>query len=179
MGIGYVAWISYKIIQVRKLSELEGLLGDFEKTESKLGLMYIPFGYVRRITLTLGLGIAPVSPISTLTLLLVCTFLIMICVYFYEPFDNHYTDYVTIFMECSLTLYVVFLIILALQSLPVSFSFGLAAFVVALIALTFILCLGWLVYLTITDIRNKGCWPSLKDEAVDENAKDDYSDSKS
>lgn len=31
-GIAYVVWISYKIVQVRKLSELEGLLGDFEKT---------------------------------------------------------------------------------------------------------------------------------------------------
>lgn len=83
LAVAYVAWISYKIIQMRKLSELEGLLGDFEKTESKLGLMYIPFGYIRRIALTLGLGIAPYSPISTLTLVLVSTFLIMICVYFY------------------------------------------------------------------------------------------------
>lgn len=29
LGICYVAWISYKIIQVKKLSELSGLLGDF------------------------------------------------------------------------------------------------------------------------------------------------------
>lgn len=124
--------------------------------------MYIPFGYVRRITLTLGLGLAPISPISTLTLLLVSTFLIMICVYFYEPFDNHYTDYVTIFMECSLTLYVICLIILALQSMPIGGTFGLGVLVVALIALTFIICLGWLIYLTVADIRTKGCWPSLK-----------------
>lgn len=29
LGIGYVAWISYKIIQVKKMSQLSGLLGDF------------------------------------------------------------------------------------------------------------------------------------------------------
>lgn len=124
--------------------------------------MYIPFGYVRRITLTLGLGIAPFSPISTLTLLLVTTFLIMICVYFYEPFDNHYTDYVTIFMECSLTLYVICLIVFSLESLPVNMSFNLGAFVIFLVTLTFVLCLGWLVYLTVADIRNKGCCPKGK-----------------
>lgn len=124
--------------------------------------MYIPFGYVRRITLTLGLGLAPISPISTLTLLLVCTFLIMICVYFYEPFDDHYTDYVTIFMECSLTLYVVCLVILALKTLSASSAFALGSFVVALVALTFLLCLVWLIYLTFSDIRTKGWCPSLK-----------------
>lgn len=60
--------------------------------------MYTPFAFVRRIILTFGLGISPFSPISTLTLLLVFTILIMICIYFYQPFDNQYTDYVTIFM---------------------------------------------------------------------------------
>jgi hypothetical protein len=50
--------------------------------------------------------------------------------------------------------------------------------VVGLVALTFILCLAWLVYLTIADIRAKGCWPSLKEE-VNDNAEDDYGDSKS
>lgn len=124
--------------------------------------MYIPFGYVRRITLTLGLGIAPFSPISTLTLLLVTTFLIMICVYFYEPFDNHYTDYVTIFMECSLTLYIICLIVFSLESLPAGLSFNLGAFLIFLVTLTFLLCLGWLVYLTVTDIKVKGCCPKGK-----------------
>ena len=125
--------------------------------------MYIPFGYVRRITFTLGLGLAPISPISTLTLLLVCTFLIMICVYFYEPFDNHYTDYVTIFMECSLTLYVICLVLLALQTLSTNSAFALGSFVVFLVTLTFLLCLVWLIYLTVADIRKKGCFPSLKE----------------
>jgi len=32
LGVGYVTWISYKIVNVRKMSELPGLLGDFEKT---------------------------------------------------------------------------------------------------------------------------------------------------
>jgi hypothetical protein len=32
IGLGYVTWISYKIIQIKKLSELSGLLGNFERT---------------------------------------------------------------------------------------------------------------------------------------------------
>ena len=82
--------------------------------------MYIPFAFLRRIIFTLGLGMAPFQPIATVTLLLVLTFLIMICVYFYQPFDNQYTDYVTIFMESSLTVYVICLIILALDVLDPS-----------------------------------------------------------
>ena len=60
--------------------------------------MYTPFAYARKIVFTIGLGLAPYQPISTITLLLVLTFLIMVCVYFYQPFDNNITDYVTIFM---------------------------------------------------------------------------------
>ena len=77
--------------------------------------MYIPFAFLRRIIFTLGLGIAPTHPIATVTLLLVLTFLIMVCIYFYQPFDNQYTDYVTIFMESALTIYVVCLIVLGLN----------------------------------------------------------------
>jgi hypothetical protein len=125
--------------------------------------MYTPFGYVRRIVLTLGLGIAPVSPISTLTLIIVTTFLIMICVYFYEPFDNHTTDYVTIIMECSLIVYIACLIVMALQTLTPGMSFNLGLLIISLVSLTFLLCLGWLVYLTIDDIRVKGCCPKAKE----------------
>lgn len=125
--------------------------------------MYTPFGYVRRIVLTLGLGIAPFSPISTLTLIIVTTFLIMICVYFYEPFDNHTTDYVTIFMECSLIFYIGCLIIMALQGLSPQMSFNLGLFIISLVTITFVLCLGWLIYLTIDDIRTKGCCPKAKE----------------
>jgi hypothetical protein len=82
-------------------------------------------------------------------------------------------------MECSLTLYIVCLIIIALETLPASFSQNLGTFMIALVVLTFILCLGWLVYLTIADIRTKGCCPKIKGDAEDPNAKDDYSDSKS
>ena len=32
IGLGYVTWIAYKIIQIKKMSELSGLLGDFERT---------------------------------------------------------------------------------------------------------------------------------------------------
>jgi hypothetical protein len=138
--------------------------------------MYIPFAFIRRIIFTLGLGIAPYEPIATITLLLVLTFLIMVCIYFYQPFDNQITDYVTIFMESSLTLYVVCLIILGLNVLGTSNSHNIGTFCVAIISITLALCLGWLVYLTVTDIRTKGCCPESKQEAED--GKDDYSEKK-
>ena len=121
--------------------------------------MYIPFALLRRIILCLGLGIAPFEPIATATLLLVLTFLIMICVYFYQPFDNQYTDYVTIFMECSLTIYVLLLIILALDLLEVTGSHVLGVLCVIMVLVTTVVCLGWLIYLTVSDIRTKGWCP--------------------
>jgi len=124
--------------------------------------MYAPFAFVRRIVFTFSLGISPFSPISTLTLLLVLTFLIMICVYFYQPFDNQYTDYVTIFMELSLTIYIICLIVLALNIFSPSNSNNLGIVVVSLITLTVVVALGWLIYLTIVDIKNKGCCPKAK-----------------
>lgn len=121
--------------------------------------MYTPFAFIRRIVFTFGLGIAPFSPISTLTLLLVLTFLIMICIYFYQPFDNQYTDYVTIFMESSLTIYVICLIVFALDAFSAESSHNLGVFAVGLITTTEVIALGWLIYLTIADIRVKGCCP--------------------
>ena len=106
---------------------------------------------------------APFQPIATVTLLLVLTFLIMICVYFYQPFDNQFTDYVTIFMESSLTVYVVCLIIFALDVLDPSSSNNMGTLCVALISLTTALCLAWLIYLTVNDIRTKGWCPKLKE----------------
>ena len=138
--------------------------------------MYTPFGFVRRIVLTLGLGVAPYSPISTLTLLLVFTFLIMICVYFYQPFDNQCTDYIAIFMEVSLTVYVLSLIVLALDVLEPTSVHNLAIFIVAVLLLTLIVCIGWVVYLTVTDLCKKGWCPPDKNTTV---AKDDYIESKS
>lgn len=138
--------------------------------------MYTPFGFVRRIVFTLGLGIAPYSPISTLTLLLVFTFLIMICVYFYQPFDNQCTDYVTIFMEVSLTCYVLFLIILALDVLDASASHSLSLFMVAIVSITLAVCIGWVIYLTVSDLITKGWCPAAKNT---DTGKDDYSDSRS
>ncbi len=138
--------------------------------------MYIPFAFVRRIIFTIGLGLAPYEPISTITLLLVLTFLIMVCIYFYQPFDNQYTDYVTIFMESSLTLFVVCLIVLGLNVLSPSSSHSMGVFTVILVTLTMAICLGWLAYLTINDVRTKGWCPELKEE--EEDGKEDYSDKK-
>ena len=70
-------------------------------------------------------------------------------------------------MEISLTLYVICIIVFSLESLPVGMSFNLGAFVIFLVTLTFVLCLGWLVYLTVADIRVKGCCPKGKELEID------------
>ena len=121
--------------------------------------MYTPFGFVRRIVICLGLGVGPFQPIATISLLLVLTFLIMVCVYFYQPFDNQITDYVTIFMESSLTLYVICLIILGLDAMNAANNHNLGIFCVALIVITLIVCLIWLTYLTVHDVKTKGWCP--------------------
>lgn len=75
-------------------------------------------------------------------------------------------------------MYVVCLIVLALETLPVSESYNLGAFLISIVILTLLIGIAWLIYLTVMDIKNKGCCPKLKD-SDDQNAKDDYSDSKS
>ena len=141
--------------------------------------MYTPFSYVRKIIFTLGLGLAPKEPISTITLLLVFTFLIMVCIYFFKPFDNPYTDYVTIFMESALTIYVLLLIILALDVLSAENSNRIGMFIVFLLCLTLAICLGWLIYLTYDDIRLKGwCPKAVEEDANVKDTKDDYAQKK-
>lgn len=79
-------------------------------------------------------------------------------------------------MESSLTLYVVCLIVLGMNVMGTTSAHNMGIFCVALILITILLCLGWLTYLTVNDIRTKGCCPELKEEKKD--GKDDYSEKK-
>lgn len=51
-------------------------------------------------------------------------------------------------------------------------------FVVSLVTATMAICIAWLIYLTINDIRTKGCFPKVKVEEESPDAKDDYSEKK-
>lgn len=55
-------------------------------------------------------------------------------------------------------------------------SHNMGIFCMVLILVTVLICLGWLAYLTVNDIRTKGCCPELKEE--DRDGKDDYSEKK-
>lgn len=98
VSIGYLVLISYKLITAKSYSEIPGLTGDLENIESTLGKLYTPFAFIRKIIFAFVLCIQPDKPISTLTILLVFTTLILVCLIFYQPFEHIITDYVCIFM---------------------------------------------------------------------------------
>jgi hypothetical protein len=98
LALGFIILISYKIMNVKELGDLQGLLSDLEPVSSKLGLMYTPFAFIRKFIVAFVFCAFPQKPLATLTLLLVFTILILICLCFYEPFYSQITDYVSIFM---------------------------------------------------------------------------------
>ncbi len=84
----------------------------------------------------------------------------MICVFFYQPFYNQTTDYVTIFMEIALIVYLTVIISIGLNLFDASGSNYAGYFAVALLILTIIVGSVWLVYLTYDGVKRKGCCPS-------------------
>ena len=115
--------------------------------------MYTPFAFIRKIIFALVLGIQPEKPISTLTLLLVFTVLILVCLFFYQPFENVITDYICIFMEIVLVIYVFMLILFGLNAVQntAAHNTGIAAVICTLIGL--IVGIGWLIFLTFKAIK--------------------------
>ena len=114
--------------------------------------MYTPFAFVRKIIFTLMLCIQPDQPISSLTLLLIFTILIMVCLFFYQPFENQITDYVSIFMEVMLIFYVLTLMLFGLNVVK-----DISGHYVAITGISFVIIagaidLGWLCYLTVIGI---------------------------
>lgn len=111
--------------------------------------MYTPFSFIRKIIFGLVLCIQPYKPISTLTLLLIFTILIMVCLFFYQPFENQLTDYVCISLEIVLVIYVVIVMLFGLNAVtgPAAHYLGIVA--AAVTGLGAAGGLGWLVYLTV------------------------------
>ena len=97
------------------MGDLQGLLSDYEPVSSKLGLMYTPFAYIRRFIVAMVFSLFPNKPLAALTLLLIFTILILICLFFYQPFTNQITDYVSIFLEFVLILVIILLVMLGLN----------------------------------------------------------------
>lgn len=77
----------------------------------------------------------------------------MVCLYFYQPFDNQITDYICIFMEIILILYVVIVMLFGLNITTGSAAhyMGIVAVVVSLIG--GIVGLGWLIFLSFGAIQ--------------------------
>lgn len=124
--------------------------------------MYTPIAYVRRFIVALVFCMFPEKPLATLTLLLIFTILILICLYFYQPFTNQITDYVSMYLELSLILFVIFLVMIGLNTISDSGneSVGIAAIFVASLAM--IVGLGWLIYLTYEGVKRFCSNPDLE-----------------
>lgn len=110
--------------------------------------MYTPFTFIRKIIFGLVLCIQPEKPISTLTLLLIFTILIMVCLFFYQPFENQITDFICISLEICLVIYVIILMILGLNIIDEIAGHYVAIFAAAFTILGTIVGLIWLIYLT-------------------------------
>ena len=65
-------------------------------------------------------------------------------------------------MEISLTVYVLCLIVMALEVLDASSNSNLAIFMIAVLLLALVVCIGWVIYLTVSDLIEKGCCPPSK-----------------
>lgn len=79
--------------------------------------MYTPFAYIRRFIVALVFCAFPEKPLAALTLLLIFTILILICLYFYQPFSNQITDYVAMYLEFTLIMFIVLIVIIGLDVL--------------------------------------------------------------
>lgn len=116
--LSWVIFISNLIISAKEMGDLKGLLSDYEAVSNKLGLMYTPFSYIRRIIVALLFAIFPYKPLAALTLLLIFTILILICLFFYQPFASQVTDYVSMGMELTLIVFIVLIVLIGLDIFP-------------------------------------------------------------
>lgn len=77
----------------------------------------------------------------------------MVCLFFYQPFENIVTDYVCIFMETILIIFICFLILFGLN---VTDGFGAHIMGIVAVVLTLLAILGglgWLIYLSYQSIK--------------------------
>lgn len=130
-----------------------GLLSDYEAVSNKLGLMYTPFSYIRKLIVALVLCIFPDRPLAALTLLLIFTILILVCLFFYQPFASQITDYVSMYLEFSLIAFIILIVIIGLDILEEDGNKVVGILCMVVIVLAMIAGLGWLTYLTLNGMK--------------------------
>ncbi len=77
--------------------------------------MYTPFSYIRRFIVALVFSIFPEKPLAALTLLLIFTILILICLFFYQPFASQVTDYIAMYLEFTLIVFIILIVMIGLD----------------------------------------------------------------
>jgi len=76
----------------------------------------------------------------------------MVCLFFYQPFENQITDYICIGMEISLSIFVVLIMLFGLNIVQGHSAHIMAIITDSIVILGAVVGLGWLVYLTIGGI---------------------------
>jgi phosphatidylglycerophosphate synthase len=114
--------------------------------------MYAPFSLIRKIVFSMVVCIQPSKPISSLALLLIFTILIMVCLFFYEPFENRRTDLVSIGLEVALIAHVTLIIMFGLNAMDgvAARNLGIATSVMTVIP--GFASLGWVIFLTVDGV---------------------------
>ncbi len=128
-------------------------MSDYEAVSSKLGLMYSPFSYIRRFIVALVFCVFPERPLAALTLLLIFTILILICLFFYQPFESQITDYVSMSLEFTLILFILLIVMIGLDVLEENGNKIVGIIGMVVVSLAMAVGLGWLIYLTIKGLK--------------------------
>ena len=115
--------------------------------------MYTPFSYIRRFIVALVFCVFPDRPLAALTLLLIFTILILICLFFYQPFESQITDYVSMYLEFTLILFILLIVIIGLDVLGEDGNKMVGIIGIAVVSLAMVIGLGWLIYLTFNGIK--------------------------
>lgn len=77
----------------------------------------------------------------------------MVCLFFYQPFENQITDYICIFMEVILILYVIVIITFGLNIVSGSGAHYMGIVAAAITLIGGSVGLGWLVFLSFGAIQ--------------------------
>jgi amino acid transporter len=78
--------------------------------------------------------------------------MIMVCLFFYQPFENQITDYVTISMEIALVIFIIIVMIFGLNLVQENSAHYMGIVGAAITVIAGIVGLCWLGYLTYTGI---------------------------
>ena len=109
-------------------------------------------------------AIFPYKPLAALTLLLIFTILILICLFFYQPFASQVTDYIAMGMEFTLIVFIILIVLIGLDIFPEGANRVTASLAIILVTIAMAVGLGWLGFLTFGGMKKFCENPNLENE---------------